>query len=110
MSSFLIWSAGRRNIAAASLWIPVPFYLVAAEDPRAWQRALNFLDERLGLEMDLRDVAEAAMRQNEKIAHLRFDYPEIDNYIQRLESGTALSQEESEHLFQSVNDFLKKQD
>jgi len=110
LSSFLIWSAARRDIAAASLWIPVPFYLVGVEDPRAWQRGLDFLDERLGLEMDLSDIAEAAMRQNERIARLRVDSPEVDDYIHRLETGTVLSQDESESLFQQVNELLKQRE
>jgi len=110
LNSFLIWCAMRRGIAAASLWVPVPFYLVAGSDPRAWKKVLEFLDNRLSLEMDLRDVTEEAMRQNEKIAHLRSESPEVDGYIEKLETSIALTQEESEQLVKEVDDFLKRGD
>ena len=31
ISSFLIWVAKKRNVAGASLWVPIPFYLITIE-------------------------------------------------------------------------------
>ena len=108
LSSFLIWSAKNRGIAAATLWVPVPFYLVAWEDPHACKKVLEFIDNRLELGIDLTDLAEVALRQSERIAHLRSDSPSVNDYIEKLESGSLLSQEESEHLVHEVDDYLKR--
>ena len=108
LNSFLIWTAKRRNISAASLWVPIPFYLVAAEDPQAWKKIVEFLDKRLDLGIDLRDLDIDVSIQNEKIAQLRSHSPEIDNYIQKLESNMALTQDENEALVKELEDFLRK--
>jgi len=52
LNSFLLWAAKRRNLKAANLWVPIPFYLVSASDPRAHKKALEFLDKRLSLKLD----------------------------------------------------------
>ena len=110
LSSLLLWVAKRRNIAAASLWVPVPFYLVATEDPQAWRKAVEFFDKRFGLGIDFTDLDEQVARQNEKIAQLRIRFPEIDNYIQRLENNLGLTQEESEKLVKEIEEFFRKRD
>ena len=108
LSSFLLWLAKRRNIAGASLWVPVPFYLVATEDPQASRKAVEFVDNRLGSGIDFRDLDEEAAMQNEKIAELRNRFPELDDYIRRLESNLALSEEENEKLVKEIEEFLRK--
>ena len=110
LSSFLLWAARNRNIAAASLWVPVPFYLLPTEDPAACKKVIEFLDKRFGLGIDFRDLDEAVRNQNERIARVRFSYPEVDNYIKHLESNLSLSQEESEKLVKEIEEFLKKTD
>lgn len=110
LSSFLLWNARNRNIAAANLWVPVPFYLLPTEDPTACKKVIEFLDEKFGLGMDLRDLDEAVKNQNERIARVRFNYPEVDSYIKSLESNIALSQEESEKLVREIEEFLKRTD
>lgn len=110
ISSFLLWVAKRRNIAGASLWVPIPFYLVAIEDPEAWRRSLEFLDTRFGLGIDFTELDEDISRQKEKIARARIHSPEIDDYIRKLESNISLTREESEKLVAEIEGFLTKRE
>lgn len=110
LSSFLLWVARRRNIAGASLWMPIPFYLVSTEDPQAWRKTAEFFDKRFSLGIDCRDLDEEVARQNERIAQLRIRFPGIDNYIRRLESNISLTQEENEKLVKEMEEFLGKGD
>ena len=110
LSSFLLWVAKRRNIAGASLWVPIPFYLAAMEDPQAWKKTLEFLDRRFDLRIDFTDLDEEIERQNEKIAQVRIRFPEIDSYIQRLESNLSLTEQESERLVKEIEESLGKRD
>lgn len=110
LSSFLLWVAKRRNIAGASLWVPIPFYLAAMEDPQAWKKTLEFLDKRFDLRVDFTDLNKEIERQNEKIAQARIRFPEIDSYIRRLESNLSLTEEESEGLVKEIEESLGKRD
>ena len=110
LSSFLLWVAKGRNIVGASLWVPIPFYLVSTEDPQAWRKIATFFDERFGLGMDFSDLDEAVARQHEKIAEARNLFPELDDYIRRLESNIYLTEEESEKLVSEIEEFLRKRD
>jgi predicted ATP-grasp superfamily ATP-dependent carboligase len=110
LSSFLLWVAKNRGIPAASLWVPIPFYLVATEDASACRKVVDFLDKRLSLGIDLRDLDDAAARQNEKLAEIRFSFPEVDSHIKNLESNVALSQEDSEKLAKDIEEYLKRID
>jgi len=108
LSSFLMWAARRRNIAGASLWVPVPFYLVATEDPRAWRKAAEFFDRRFDLGIDFRDLDEAVAKQDEKIAQIRGQVPELDGYINKLESNLSLTIDENEKLAEQMEELLRK--
>lgn len=110
LSSFLLWVAKGRNIVGASLWVPIPFYLVSTEDPQAWRKIATFFDERFGLGMDFSDLDKAVARQHEKIAEVRNRFPELDDYIRRLESNIYLTEEESEKLVSEIEEFLRKRD
>lgn len=110
ISSFLLWVAKRRNIAGASLWVPIPFYLIAVEDPEAWKRPLEFFDARFGLGMDFTELDEDISRQREKIAQARIHSPEIDDCIRKLESNISLTREESEKLVVEIEGFLTKRE
>ena len=110
LSSFLLWVAKNRDIPAASLWVPVPFYLVATEDAAACRKVVDFFDKRLALGIDLSDLDEAVARQNEKLAQIRFSFPEVDSYIRNLESNIALSQEDSEKLAKEIEEYLGRID
>ena len=106
LNSFLLWIAEMRNIAGVSLWVPIPFYLVAIEDPQACRKTLDFLDKRLGLGIDFRDIDEEVARQNKKIAQVRKQFPELDDYIRKLESNLSLTEKENEKLIKGIEEFL----
>ena len=109
LNSFLLWVAQRRNIPGVSLWPVIPFYLAAVDDSKAQKRVLEFLDKRFGLGIDFSDINEDLAKQSEKIAQLRIHSPEVDDYIQRLESNLTLTQEESEKLVNEVEEFLRRE-
>jgi proteasome assembly chaperone (PAC2) family protein len=108
LNSYFLWTAKRRHIPAANLWVPVPFYLVSAEDPAAYYSILSFFDDRLGLGLDLTDLEEQARLQNEKIDQVRAAQPEVDRIIRKLEHGLRLEEGEGEKLAQEVGDFLRE--
>jgi proteasome assembly chaperone (PAC2) family protein len=110
LNSFLLWLAGRRNIAGVNLWVPIPFYLVTSEDPRAQKKVLQFFDERLGLNVNFSDIDHEIQKQSEKLAQARLRLPEVDDYILRLESNLSLSQEENERLTREVEEFLREEE
>lgn len=108
LNSFLSWTARRRNIPVVNLWAPMPFYLVAVNDPRALKRVLEFFDQRLNLNLDFADLDEAVERQSQKIAQLRHDFPDIDAAIRRLETSLSLTEEENEKLVREVEKFFSE--
>ncbi len=107
-SSFLLWVAKNRNIAGASLWVPVPFYLLAVEDPWACKRLLEFFNACLELNIDLADMADEEARQSDKIDQARRQVPELDNYINKLESSLGLTANESEKLVKEIEEWLRR--
>lgn len=108
LSSFLLWVAKNREIPAASLWVPIPFYLIAAEDVAACRNVVNYFNNSLALGIDTKDLDDAVARQNEKLAEIRFSFPEVDSYIKNLERNVALSQEDSEKLAKDIEEYLKR--
>lgn len=108
LNSFLLWLARDRNIHAVSLWVPIPFYLAAMEDAQSQKKVLSFLDERLGLKIDFYDLDQEIRRQNEQLARARSRLPQIDDYINRLESNLMLSEEENGELIKKIEDFLRE--
>ena len=110
LNSFLLWLARERNIPGVSVWVPIPFYLAAMEDPQAQRRVLSFLNERLGLRIDFSDLDQAIRKQNELLARARSRFPQIDGYINRLEGNLMLSEEENGELIKKIEDFLKEGD
>ena len=110
LSSFLLWVAQRRNIAGANLWIEVPFYLAALEDPRAYKQVLSVLDQRLNLGLDFAELEQEIEQQNRQIAELKEQEGDVHRYITMLERGIMLSEKESETLASKVAEFLQKKD
>jgi len=108
LNSFLLWIAKGRNIPGVSLWVPIPFYLAAVEDVQAQKKVLSFLNERLDLRIDFSDLDHELQEQNERLARVRSRFPQIDDYINRLESNLMLSEEENEELIKRIEDFLKE--
>jgi proteasome assembly chaperone (PAC2) family protein len=110
LNAFLLWIAKERNISGVSLWVPIPFYLAAVEDAQAQKKVLSFLNERLDLEIDFSDLDQEIREQNEQLAQARSRFPQIDDYINRLESNLMLSEEENGELIKKIEDFLMEGD
>jgi proteasome assembly chaperone (PAC2) family protein len=108
ISSYLLWIAKRRGIPGVSLWPEVPFYLAAREDPQAIKLTLSFLDKKFNLGMDLRGLDLEIRNLNEKIAQLRNGNAEINKYINQLESGLSLNEEEQTKLAKEVYELLEE--
>ena len=108
LNSFLLWIAKGRNIPGVSLWVPIPFYLAAVEDAQAQKKVLSFLNERLDLKIDFNDLDQEIRDQNEQLAQVRSRFPQIDDYINRLESNLMLSEEENGELIKKIEDFLRE--
>ena len=106
-SSFLLWAAKRRNIAGASLWVPVPFYLLAVEDPGACKKVTEFFDRRFELNINFADMNDEITRQDRKIAQIRSQLPELDGYINKLENDLGLTVDESEKLVKEMEEWLR---
>lgn len=108
LNSFLLWAANRRNIPGVSLWVPIPFYLLAVDDPKAEKRVLEFFNRRFDLGLDLSDVDKEIKKQNVKLAQARESSPEIDESIKRLESNLSLSPQENQRLVREIDNFLRE--
>ncbi len=108
LNSFLLWAARKRNIPAVSLWVPVPFYLVAVDDTKARKRILAFFNERFELGIDFSNLDEEVKRQEEQLAEIRSASSDIDESIRRLESNLRLPSEESQRLLKEIEKALKE--
>ena len=107
LNAFLLWLAKGRNIPGATLWVPIPFYLAAMQDAQAQKKVLSFLNERLDLQIDFSDLDQEIREQNEQLAQVRSRFPQINDYINRLESNLMLSEEENGELIKKIEDFLR---
>ena len=108
INSFLLWLAHKRGIPGVSLWPEVAFYLAATQDPRAAKVVLSFFDRKFELSLDFTGLDSEIKEQNDKLALLRTEDPEIDKYIRTLEIGISLNEEEQLRLAQRVTEFLEK--
>jgi proteasome assembly chaperone (PAC2) family protein len=106
-SSFLLWAARKRNIDGGSLWVPVPFYLLAVEDPRACKKATEFFDRRFDLNIDFAGMDDEITKQDTEIAQARSQLPEFDSYISKLENNLGLTVDESEKLVKELEEWLR---
>jgi proteasome assembly chaperone (PAC2) family protein len=107
LNSFFLWTAKRRRIRGANLWVPVPFYLVGVPDPASHLTMLQLLDRRLELGLDTADVAAAAAAQDDRIARIRADDAAIDGTINKLEGNERLDDGEGEKLAKSIQRRLR---
>ncbi len=108
ISSYLLWLAKRRGISGVSLWPEIPFYLASREDPQAIKLTLSFLNRKFEFGLDLGGFDLEIRDQNEKIAQLRRENAEINQYINLLESGHRLDEEGQLKLAQEVYELLGK--
>jgi predicted ATP-grasp superfamily ATP-dependent carboligase len=108
INAYLLWAAQRRNIDAACLWVPVPFYLAQGDDPQAIRRILDFLALKVDLDIDFAEINGRITDQNEKLRRLRNENADIDNAISALESNVSISGGDSQNLITTVSDYLKR--
>jgi proteasome assembly chaperone (PAC2) family protein len=108
VSSYLLWLAQKIGIPGMSLWLEVPFYLAANEDPQAIKSTLSFLDNRFQLNLDFEKIDSEIREQNEKIDSLRDNDENINKYISLLESGIHLNEEDQLKLAKEIYELLKK--
>ncbi|RLC94676.1 MAG: hypothetical protein DRI39_02015 [Chloroflexi bacterium] len=109
LSSFLLWEANRRGVAGAGLWTSVPFYLAAVEDPAACRKPLEFLNTRFKLGIDFSELDAEIARVNDLLARARSTDPQVDGYVQKLESNLALAEQELEALAAKIEDYFKRE-
>jgi len=108
ISSYLLWLARRRGIPGVSLWPEIPFYLATTEDPQAIKLSLSFLNRRFNLSMNLGEFDSEISDLNEKMVKLRKEDAEINEYINSLENGLRLDEEEQLKLAEKVYELLGK--
>ena len=108
LNSYLLWIAKTRGLPAMNLWVPVPFYLMSNDDPSSRKKALEFIDNRLELNLDFKDIDASIKKQNEKLELLRQSATDIDEAMSKLENSQPLSEEERENLVKAVDDCLRK--
>jgi predicted ATP-grasp superfamily ATP-dependent carboligase len=107
-SSYLAWVAKQRDITAVNLWVPAPFYLVQAVDPRACKRLVYFFNDKYGLGVNFTALDEEISVQNSKIAELFAASPELEDMVRRLETGEGLDSEQTEKLVHDMSEHFKK--
>jgi len=107
-SSLLLWVAQKRNVTGANLWVEVPFYLAALEDPRACKQVLYVLDRRFSLDLDFAELDQETEKQNRLIVELMEKESDVHRYLTMMEKGIMLSEKESEALANKVAEFLQK--
>ena len=103
MSGFLLWAARQRNLPAASFWVNIPFYLAEKTDAKANRAAVDFLNRRFALGVDLEELDREIEIQEEQLSRLRKANREVDEYIARLELNVGLTQQEAGKLAEEVN-------
>ncbi len=108
ISSYLLWIAQKRGISGISIWLEIPFYLAAIEDPLATKLILAFLNKRFDLNLNLEIFDIEIMEQNDKIEWLRKGDAEIHQYISLIESGIQLDEESQLKLVKEIYEVLKK--
>ncbi len=86
--------------------MPIPLYLVAVDDPKAQKRVLEFFNQRFNLRIDFNDLDVGIKSRDEKIARVRTCFPEIDEYISKLESNLRLSERENKKSVKEIEEFL----
>jgi predicted ATP-grasp superfamily ATP-dependent carboligase len=107
-SSYLAWVAKQRDITAVNLWVPAPFYLVQAEDPRACKRLVYFFNDKYSIGVTFTTMDDEITVQNRKIAELYEASPEVEDLVRKLETGEGLDSEQTEKLVHDVSEHLRK--
>jgi predicted ATP-grasp superfamily ATP-dependent carboligase len=108
MSTYLLWLARQRQLPAAGLWVEVPFYLSGRQDAQAVRAAASLLGQIIGWDHDTDELDRRVAEQEETLAGLRDEDPEIDARIQALEQGDSLDSDEQAELMEAIQGALRK--
>ena len=107
MNSYLLWIARKRNLSCIDLSVPVPFYFAGVDDYTAQKKILEFFNLRFHVEIDLSEYDEAINRQSKKLDDMLYIYPEVKDFIKRLERNLRLSEDENLRMAKVVEGFLR---
>lgn len=110
LSSFLLWIAKRRGIPGCGLWVNIPFYLSTITDPIASKCMLELLDRKFELGLDFGGLELEIAKLNQDMEQLMRQNSDINRFIQMLERGIALTEDEREKLTQETTEFLLNTD
>lgn len=112
LSNYLLWVAMTRNLAGCTLWVEVPFYLAAIQDPMASKHVLWVLEERFGLDLDYDQIDVEIRKVNSDIDELKSQNTDIHRYLEMMERGIMLNDTEGEALAKEIARFfsVKKRD
>lgn len=108
MSNFLLWVAKTRGLPGCTLWVEVPFYLAATQDPNALRRVFEVLNCRFDMGLDLQGVGLEVQRLDRQIDQLRAQNHDIARYLDLLERGIMLDEVESQTLAREVGRSLRR--
>jgi predicted ATP-grasp superfamily ATP-dependent carboligase len=107
-STYLLWLARQRHLPGVGLWVEVPFYLADSEDFQATKTVVALLSRIFGWEYNFDDLDLRIAAQDETLAQLRGEDPEIDTRIRILEQGETLEREEQRDLVEAVQGALRE--
>jgi len=107
ISSYLLWVAQRRGLAAMSLWVAVPFYMAAVNDFRAAGAVLDFLAKKQQFAIDFAGFEARIAGQEQALNRLRTENAEIGESISALENSAGLTDTEQMELIKAVTGFLQ---
>jgi proteasome assembly chaperone (PAC2) family protein len=107
-STYLLWLARQRHLQAAAMWVEVPFYLAGYQDAHAVKAAASLLGHIVGWDYDLDELDRRAAEQEEMLAQLRQEDPDIDIKIEALERDEMLDSDEQMELVEAIQGALKR--
>ena len=106
IGTYLTWEAGQRGIEAVSLWQPVPFYLAPFTDETGAHKVVSLFRQKMALPINPESLAAAARNQREGLAALRSSTPDVEKYLNMLESNLSLTEYEAGALAAAVRQVL----
>ena len=110
--TFLLFSAKKRDLKAASLWGHVPHY-VQVPNAKVCYGILGKLTGMLEIAVDLDDIKRAGEYLDEQVSQAIEQKAELRDYVRRLEQEYSKGKYEAggslgEDIIKEVEDFLRK--
>ncbi len=102
--------ASKRDIDALSLWASVPHYVSTPPCPKASLALINSLEEYLGIEIPVLDLAESSKNWEVQVNKIALEDNEIGDYVKELEKNkdaTDLPEATGESIAREVERFLR---